>query len=665
MTTPASTTSAAPTTFAEAESVLAANLPGYESRPQQQRLAAAVEILVASETPVTGLFQAGCGTGKSLGLMIPAILSGKKTLVATATKALMEQYANSDVPFLEANLGVEFTWAMLKGRSNYFCFSKASQADRSKYSWIEQAWAEAEPVDHDGDFEHFETVTIPADETWVAATSSADCPGARDCPFGQACKAQAAKARAKTADLVVTNTAMLMADLVVRAKTEGDVEMLGEYEVVIIDEAHELEEWATSALSEEIKRRGIETLLIKASALAGAQGANIAEAVTEVTNQMDLAWMTLDAEIGTSRSKDAIRLPRSWFLDHGIVWADFGQSLRDLAIAIGGIAIRNGDAKRGQASQSMLVRQAMNASAKVDGALYAEDGETVRWIETQTRTFRGKTETVTTLSTAPVHVGSFLREWLWTKVPAALASATLSVGSDFSYIQGRLGITDPHTFDVGTPFDYTTQARLFIPAEDVPNPKDRPGWMTYAMRTTIGLIDAAGGGALLLFTSRSAMQQSYDSLASEIESRGHTVLMQGLSGTNKEIARIFSEDKTSVLFALKSFFTGVDFRGDTCRLVVIDKLPFPVPSEPVFAARADAIKKVGGNDFSTLSIPAMSLVLIQGFGRLIRSRTDIGVVAILDSRLRSTGWGKGINKSLPNSPRISTVAEAASFYEEA
>lgn len=660
------TTPAAPTTFAEAESVLAARLPGYESRPQQQALAAAVESLLASTEPTTLLGQAGCGTGKSLGLMIPAILSGKKTLVATATKALMEQYANSDVPFLKDNLGVEFTWAMLKGRSNYFCFAKAAQADRMKYTWVGKAWDEAESVEHDGDFEHFETVNIPADQTWVAATSSADCPGASGCPFGEQCKAQAAKKRAKEADLVVTNTAMLMADLVVRAKTEGDVGMLGEYEVVILDEAHEVEDWATNALSEEIKRSGIEALLSKADSLGGSQGHSLAPQIAKVRSLMDQAWGLLDRKAAAEgRSTEAVRLTQGFFLADGEVWVDLAQSLRDLGVVVGQINIVNGDAKKGKSQQSLISSQARNAAAKIDGAVYDSDADTVRWIKRETRRVQGKMVEMTTLNTAPVHVGSFLAQWLWSRVPSVLASATLSVGHDFSYIAGRLGIEDAKTLDVGTPFDYATQARLFVPEANVPTPKDRGAWMSYSINTTLGLVDAAGGGALLLYTSRSAMQQAYDALASEIESRGHTVLMQGLSGTNKEIAKVFSEDKTSVLFALKSFFTGVDFRGDTCRLVVIDKLPFPVPSEPVFAARADAVKRAGGSDFADLSIPAMSLTLIQGFGRLIRSKSDQGVVAILDSRLTGTGYGKKILGTLPKSPRISTLADASSFLGEA
>lgn len=658
------TTPAAPTTFAEAESVMAANLPGYESRPQQQALAAAVERLISSDEPTTGLFQAGCGTGKSFGLAIPAILSGKRTLIATATKALMEQYANGDLPFLEENLGVPFTWAMLKGRSNYFCFAKAA-ANAVQAPWTMRVWDEVLPEDHDGDFEHV-TTTFPREQQYLAVSSSADCVGARSCPYGSICKSDAAKRKAAKSQVVLTNTAMLMTDLVIRDRTDGDVAMLGSYEVVIIDEAHEVEEWATSALSEEINRSGIEIMLNKVDSFAGNQGVSLAAETDRVRTLMVEAWGLLDQRIAAEgRSREAVRLTRSWFLADGEIWADLAQAIRYLAVSVARIVLSNGDLPKVEASQKLLERQALNVAARIDDAVFDDDAKTVRWLEQAERSFRGKTETVTMLNTAPVHVGAFLHQWLWSQVPAALASATLSVGHDFRYIQGRLGVQDPSTLDVGTPFDYTSQARLFIPSPDVPSPKDRGGWMSYAMKTTLDLVDVVDGGALLLFTSRKAMQESYDNLASEIENRGHSVLMQGLSGTNKEIAARFSEDRSSVLFALKSFFTGVDFRGDTCRLVVIDKLPFPVPSEPVFAARADQIKANGGSDFAELSIPAMSLTLIQGFGRLIRSKTDVGIVAILDSRLTSTGYGKKIVKTLPASPQINQISQATAFFGSA
>lgn len=655
------TQTTAPATFADAEVVLAQRLPGYESRPQQQALAAAVENVLAETEPTTLLGEAGCGTGKSLGLMIPAILSGKKTIVATGTIALMEQYANSDVPFLEKNLGVDFKWALLKGRANYFCFAKASQADKMRFDWIPQVEAEVTSPDHSGDKEHVAT-PYPASEWYAVSSSSNECPGKRECPFGSICKAEAAKAVAKDADLVVTNTAMLMTDLVLRKATDDSVAMLGDYEVVIIDEAHELEEWATNALSTQIKRSGIESLLTKAENLAGEQAQSIERQAADVRDSLDEVWKALDAEQRQARFNDPTRLPQDWFLGHSEAWLALINNLRELAVAIDGITLRHGDAKRNESRQKSLSRQAMNASAKVEGALLDSDGETVRWIEKETVKRGHSTVEQTGLFTAPVHVGSFLQEMLWSRVPVALASATLSNGGDFTYIAGRLGLQDPTMINVGTPFDYTTQARLFVPTKDVASPKDKAAWMQYAMRTTINLIDAAGGGALLLFTSRKAMQESYSHLSEEIQAQGHTVLMQGQDGTNKEIAKRFADDKTSVLFALRSFLTGVDFSGDTCRLVVIDKMPFPVPSEPVFAARSDMIKRRGGSDFSELSIPAMTLTLVQGYGRLIRSKRDKGVVAILDSRLTGTGYGRGILKALPASPQIHTIDAAREFF---
>jgi Rad3-related DNA helicase len=546
--------------FADAERVLADRLPGYTERPQQQALAAFVEEIIA--TGGHGLAEAGCGTGKSLATMIPAILGGKKTVIATATIALMEQYANKDVPFLEENLGVPFTWALVKGRSNYFCRAKAATADHSRVPNLPAMLAELEADEnHSGDREHFEAPVTKEEFSYVASSAD-ECPGKRKCPFGEVCFAEAAKQKGKEAQVVVTNTAMLMTDLKVREMTDGFASMLGDYDLVLIDEGHETEDITSGSTKEETRR-------------------------------------------------------------------------------------------------TRLVKRANNYADKLAEAATADDEILVRWTENWTGR-NGQSQVL--LKTAPVHIGSYLASWLWDMVPSVLISATLSVGGDFSYIAERLGLPETtQTLNVGTPFDYTTQALLFTPERTAPSPKDRNAWLGYSRVAMQELISAAGGGALLLFTSRAAMQAAYDGLSPWLEGRGFTALVQG-QGSNKELAQQFKDDTHSVLFALKSFFTGVDFQGDTCRLVIIDKLPFPVPTEPVFAARSEQVERHGGSSFRDLTIPAMTLTLVQGYGRLIRTSQDKGIVAILDSRLTSTSWGAKIVKGLPGSPRTTSFVDAEKFF---
>jgi ATP-dependent DNA helicase DinG len=640
-----------PTTFAEAEQVLAQALPGYESRPQQQALAAFVEKTLAEGGHA--LAEAGCGTGKSLGSMIPAILSGKRTVVATATIALMEQYANKDVPFLAEHLGVDFTWALLKGRSNYFCWAKAtSPSERVSPALVAslQAELEANP-EHTGDREHFATPVSKEEFSYVSSTS-ADCPGRAKCPFGDICFAEQAKRKAADSQVVITNTAMLMTDLKVRQATEGYGSMLGEFDALILDEAHELEEIATNQL-EDTFRPSNTTLLVKDVQTFMATQGTVYKGERRLLDATDAVMAALP-----DPGKEKVRLGLGFFVGQAENYIEMIEALRETADAIADVTIQNGDRKKETSNRMRLLSRTYNLIRRFQTLATSPDEDLVRWVQDDVLT----RSTVRSLHSAPINVGPFLREWLWDQVPAVLVSATLSVGGDFSFVKDRLGLADATTMNVGTPFDYTTQAMLFVPDAKMPSPKQRAAWMTYSATATMELIDSAKGGALLLFTSRSAMTQAYRDLGPRLEAKGFTTLAQGVSGTNKEIAKTFAEDTHSVLFALKSFFTGVDIPGEACRLVVIDKLPFPVPSEPVFQARADEIKRAGGSDFSDLSVPMMTLTLTQGFGRLIRTKTDRGVVAILDSRLTATGYGKKIVRSLPGSPSTTSLDSVREFY---
>lgn len=644
-----------PSTFAEAEVVLAQRLPGYESRPQQQRLATTIEIALADGKAL--IAEAGCGTGKSLGAMIPAILAGRaahqRTVVATATIALMEQYANKDLPFLEENLGVPFTWALLKGRSNYLCWAKASNPENIDPALVAALLDEVENhPEHTGDREHFE-VKIDKTEFSKVASTSAECPGKRECPFGDVCFAEKAKKKANAADLVITNTAMLMTDLKVREATDGMGAMLGDYDNLIIDEAHELEEIATSQLEETFRPSSTNKLLRDAANFATTQGTFLrAEQAVQAAAQGVQAILP-------NPGKEKVRIGLPYFLEFADQFIALIDSLRTLRDQVMEVTIQHGDTRKEQARREIILKRIANQVRRYETLMLAEESDLVRWVENED-THQGP---VRVLHFAPINVAPFLTEWLWNNVTPILISATMSVGGNFSFIQDRLGLGHATTVDVGTPFDYQTQALLFVPDPKMPNPKLGGAWRTYAQTATMELISHAGGGALLLFTSRKAMTEAHDALRPRIEAAGMTVLMQGLSGSNKEIAKTFQEDTHSVLFALKSFFTGVDIQGEACRLVVIDKLPFPVPSEPVFQARGDALKRQGKSDFRDLSIPMMTLTLIQGYGRLVRTKKDFGVVAILDSRLSSTPWGNKIVDSMPDSPATTSLAEVRDFYQ--
>jgi ATP-dependent DNA helicase DinG len=669
-----------PKTFAEAERVLAETLPNYTPREQQRILAEAVEAVIAHGGQ--GMFQAGTGTGKSVGYAVPVILSGQRVIIATSTKALQEQLASKDMPFLEENLGVNFTWALLKGRANYLChqkMSELSEADVPALSTINKALRE--DPEHSGDIEHFELPEMK--NQWNKLTmSSTECPGKSQCPFGEICFSEKARAKAADADVVITNTAMLMTELRVRQLSDGMVRMLGDYDLVVLDEAHELPEIATNALSDDLRSNQIEKLAHDAmSWITGQRPADLTGndegteigGVTKIVDKMTLAvtelWMKLEGKRGVDRnkrpSKDPVQLSQAWILENMEPFATILDGVRELRDEINGIRTSLESGTRGAVQKQRLLRRCENMATRLTRLITVDDDELVRWLEIEQRTYRGQSEEVLVLKASPVEVGPFLRETLWDVTPTVMVSATLAVGTSFAYMIETLGLEgyNPLTLDVGTPFEYSRQARLFVPAKDAPAPKPGTGWETYAQTTMLELIRAAEGGGLLLFTSRKNMNQAYDAIAPLLENQGIRCFKQG-DATNKVLAREFAADTDSCLFALKSFMVGVDFQGDTCRLVVIDKLPFPVPSDILFAAKSAAVEHKHGarSSFSKLSIPMMTLVLTQAFGRLIRHASDAGVVAILDSRLSSTGYGKGIVRNLPKAPVVSNLRQVEEFY---
>jgi ATP-dependent DNA helicase DinG len=651
-------------TFIDAERVLAQTLPGYTERPQQQDLAAAVESVILSARDGEAyqlLGQAGCGVGKSLAYLIPAILSGKRIIVATSTKALQEQIAGKDMPFLQDHLGVPFSYTVLKGRSNYLCEEKASNVTIMDVPSLAELRAEIEQG-ASGDREHFAATISPRE--WGRLSSSAnDCLGKSDCPFGETCHAERAKDLAREADIVITNTSMLMLDLRLRQITDDEVKMLGDYDLVIIDEAHELPEIATNALSEELRSSQFDRLANDAHVFASTQDTEVS-ASQSVQGAVAALWMelqfALDAQ-NRQRAEDTFQLSHSWVIEREELFFGLIAALKDLHGQLGNVDIvRGGDQSSRQ--RKRLRKRAYNMIGKLTGMLVSPDEETVRWIEVDKRFVRGRENTDLLLKSSPINVSGFLRANLW-NAPVIMVSATLAAGGDFSYIVDALGLDEPLTINVGTPFNYRTQARLFVPPASAPSPKDRNTWETYAQTTMLELVRAAKGGALLLFTSTSAMRAARQLIGPMLEGMGLTVLMQG-DAPNRQLAQVFKDDTHSVLFALKSFFVGVDFVGETCRLVVIDKLPFPVPSDILFAARSQAVERKYGarSSFGKLSIPMMVLTLNQGFGRLIRSLDDRGVVAILDSRLSSTGYGKSIVKKLPPAPVVTDIAAVKEFY---
>lgn len=666
-----------PENWDEVEANIARHLPGYEPRPQQQKLARAIERSVAGGKHL--LAQAGCGCGKSIGGTMPMVLAavqqGKRVVVATMTKALQEQYASKDLPFMEEKSGVKFTWALLKGRSNYVCRAKLNGDDAERLTATAMIRAElAANPEHSGDFEHF-SESIDGLEMAKLSTTSAECP-ADSCPLREMCFAENAKREARKADVVITNTAMLLTDAQIRSLTnereQGPVEMLGHYDLLLVDEAHELGEAAGSALGTEFTAQNMGTFARDAITWAALQGVDIAEVADYLTKVLGvLAPVVIGAveaqEKKESRKLDKLAVNRAWFVNNFEPFMDARDAAQAIVSKLAQVPCTR-DKENQELRRKMLTTRGNNIVSNIEDLLERPDTEQVRWIET----YDVRGEKRWRVKSSPVDVAPFLKEWVWDAVDSAvLMSATLTSGKnrdgskDFTYLKRVLGLWEAETIDVGTPFNFGEQALMFVPAPEQPNPKSDYGrWMNYSMISTLRLIDAAKGGALLLFTSRRAMQEAYENMADLLQDKGYTTLMQGDGRTNKELARIFKEDTHSVLFALKTFFVGVDVPGDACRLVVIDKMPFPVPNDPIFAARALKEESEGRRSFNSLSIPMMILTLEQGIGRLIRTKLDKGVVAVMDSRLSGTPYGRQIVSALPDFPVTTNIADVESFFDK-
>jgi ATP-dependent DNA helicase DinG len=669
-------TTTIPRTFEDAEAVLAKALPGYESRPQQQELARSIERCLTTRTHLVA--EAGCGTGKSLGYLIPAILSGKRVVVTTATKALQDQIGGKDLPFLEEHLPVPFKWTVLKGRSSYVC--QAKLVDEAPESRVAVFVRSEDSNGYDGTREElpFEV----DDRDWRSITTGSDeCPGKTQCPFGETCYAEAAKTKAKESNVVVINHALFFTDLKVRQDTGGLISMLDAYDVVIADEAHELEEWASKMLGAKVTELSIQQLLgdvrnfvmdnfdteIDPAAVNSLAACDVAGAAL-----VDL-WGSLrrwfDQKNGKGRRiHENGRLRAADVLAEEDRWVELCNALTDLADAVSCLhadnAVLGGGADMGKLRTRLrrIMQRCLSTEANVTDLAAAPWDLMVRWITEEEWGPAHRRQSRLVVNSSPIEVGDILRGMLWSKTPGILVSATMATGGTFNYITGRLGISDFVGIDVGTPFDYTTQAQLYVPRHmPIPSGKTRGEWENMSVTEIRDLLRFSDGRALVLFTSSKQMREVHAQIKGLVP---WTVMIQG-EAPNPKLAERFMADEHSVLFATRSFFTGVDFQGDACSLVIIDKLPFPVPTEPVTEARCELIEKRGGRAFDDYTIPVMSLILKQGFGRLIRHRNDTGVVAILDARLDTKGYGRKIVESLPPAPLVTRQADVASFFEGA
>ncbi|MCU1370802.1 MAG: putative ATP-dependent helicase [Ilumatobacteraceae bacterium] len=610
---------------------LAGAVPGGERREPQEVMATEVAAAISDGRHL--LAQAGTGTGKSWAYLVPAILARKRTVVATATKALQDQLAGKDLPFLQEHLGREFEFAVLKGRSNYVCVQRIAEisgagqlaldglADRASPSELTalKLWAASTPT---GD--RAELSAEPSPQAWAAVSVSAqECPGARKCPSGDACFAEAARRKAGESDVVVVNLHLLGLDLA----TEGAI--LPEHDLIVIDEAHQLEDIVSDTCGFELSAGRFQNLARAVRAILDDPGA-----VDEIESSGSTLTASLHDHVGRrlkggpdQQIADALTLIRA--------------RLDRVAIALRTIPD----------SSSEDVKTRKDRAVQLTGHLQADLALATSIPDTSVAWVDGP-ESNPRLRVAPLDIADLLRDKLWDVGPVVLTSATLPPG-----LSERLGLDgdDHRAIDVGSPFDYEHHGLLYCAAH-LPDPRDG-GYDAAVHAELLALITAAGGRTLGLFTSYRAMDAAVEALRGQLPGP----LLSQRDMPKPALVAAFTEDPATSLFATMGFWQGIDVPGPTLSLVTIDKLPFPRPDEPLLQARREQAK---AEAFRTIDLPRTATMLAQGAGRLIRSQVDRGVVAVLDPRLaKAKSYRWILLDALPPFPRTKERGEVEAFLE--
>lgn len=635
---------------------LARTLPGYEAREAQLAMADAVEHALAGERHL--VCEAGTGTGKTLAYLVPAILSGKKVVVSTATKALQEQIVTKDLPLLARHAGLRVDALLVKGLSNYLCrrrfaeFRASAEALRpghaSALATIERWVGETDS----GDLAELVTLA-ERDAVRLEVASSSDTRVGAGCSYYEECFVTRLKREAERAQLLIVNHHLLFADLALKGDHPGGA--LPAYEAVVFDEAHQIEDVATDFFGARVSGARVEAL------------ARDAERAFRRAGLSDSLFVRADNASLTAKVREAGIFFFSWLVRYatgvgGLAparqplepdgWPD---ELREAYHRLEGSLAALAAFAQAQTKGELVEQIARRAAAlRVDLETVVERPERqVAWLDATGRT--------ASVGCSPVDVAGLLQAKLFDVVPSAvLTSATLATAQGFEFFRARAGLEGGHSpvdeLALPSPFDYAENALVYV-ARDLPEVND-PAYFARAGRRAAELVRASGGGAFVLCTSLRAMRALHAELAREGVG---PLFVQGQAPKGALLAR-FRADGHAVLVATMSFWEGVDVPGQALRLVIIDKIPFPVPGDPVVRARGLALEDGGQNPFTAYHVPTAAITLKQGFGRLLRTASDRGVVALLDRRVVTRGYGKVLLAALPPAPRTERLGEVEAFF---
>jgi len=616
---------------------LARTLAGFTPRRSQLAMADRVARAIENRAPL--VVEAGTGTGKTFAYLVPALLSGKRVLISTGTRTLQDQLFNKDLPLVAGAIGVPARVSLLKGRSNYLCTYRLKQlgSQKSLVGTRDRLLARVERwsgITKTGDLAEVPDLG-DAHPLWPQVTSTRDnCLGNR-CPDVGRCHVIEARRKALESDIVIVNHHLLLADLALKEDGFGD--LLGTVDALILDEAHQIPDLATQFFGTRFGSRQVEHFIRDARVELAASRAN---ALTAEIGAVEKALAALAEVLRVTPRPD---------------WLAADTPLADAAEVLSGALRAAAEALDDQGREPGLVQskaRALELAGHLDTVMHADDNDGARSAELTQRGF--------SLSLLPFDIAPrFAKIAANSNAAWVFTSATLSVGEDFAHFTARVGLDDAETLAIPSPFDFESQALLYLPPR-LPDPST-PAHTPAVIDVAVPLIEASAGGAFVLFTSHRALARAADLLRARWAELGDFPLLVQGEAPREQLLRRFRESGNAVLLGTASFWEGVDVKGDALRLVIIEKLPFASPDDALTKARIEHLKAEGRNAFREYQLPEAALALKQGVGRLIRSETDRGVVVICDPRLVDKPYGRTLRAALPPMPVTREGLDAEKF----